>query len=809
MKNKLVYFLFATWMVWGGTACEDKTFDEFVSGTGDYTSETGGDYYEGEGIDVSHYDKARTFPGLVDTLTERRLDEATLAIDMSLPAVDKSKVGLAYTPLAVYSTGLYAGAGEKVTIVLDEDVKGLTVQIGIHNTDLSSLTDTYLGRDPKIVTSMPLFQGSNEIRNPYGGYIWIKRNGDAIQRNVSLKVQGVYAAPDFVSGETGSKKDEWMNAIRETTVPWVELRGKNIVFSVPASYMKLKIQMLGDAFPTQLQQALDMWDDWVKCYLEFYGLDGASESFPMSGFPVREVMDTHLSTERYSYYGNTNVNLLSTEELINVITDPEEIKKTTLNTGHVVGWLQASMLKQTYFPSKYPNNFKEMFALLPNYYFLYKNNWWGQSDQIEVPSFYDGDKVIKRNTYVLKSSAFDHLVSWAAADSCKIYSDEAGRPVKEDYGSEQSWPSTLFICSSILQYKQEAEQKDGWKYFAYLNRFLLEDSQKSIGQMNLQDAMLKCLTDYFERDFSQLFDRVGIEVSDIIRQEALDKPYVEKCIWMFNPLKRNEPVADFDGKVFQTKAGTGYTPNRHLRTEWEAVAYSKDWKHNNYNWKDKKTPYALFDGDRGTMWESYYDRYQTYTENGYTYQAFYGDKIYYKAQTPELPYSIVIQPGETSLPVLDGIYMAAGYRLSNSVYSSDVKTATGKDWGQYSFRPQRIRVHVTHDPLEYHYQDSTFVSVENINWTLVYDSDNEKALSPDKKQFWPDRYNMFYVEFDKRYTNVTGIRLEIPEVSHEEPDRPDFLTEDKFPGRPLAPNKNLERIHMFGEFGTYYYKEDR
>ena len=221
MKNKLVYFLFATWMVWGGTACEDKTFDEFVSGTGDYTSETGGDYYEGEGIDVSHYDKARTFPGLVDTLTERRLDEATLAIDMSLPAVDKSKVGLAYTPLAVYSTGLYAGAGEKVTIVLDEDVKGLTVQIGIHNTDLSSLTDTYLGRDPKIVTSMPLFQGSNEIRNPYGGYIWIKRNGDAIQRNVSLKVQGVYAAPDFVSGETGSKKDEWMNAIRETTVPWV------------------------------------------------------------------------------------------------------------------------------------------------------------------------------------------------------------------------------------------------------------------------------------------------------------------------------------------------------------------------------------------------------------------------------------------------------------------------------------------------------------------------------------------------------------------------------------------------------------
>ena len=56
---------------------------------------------------------------------------------------------------------------------------------------------------------------------------------------------------------------------------------------------------------------------------------------------------------------------------------------------------------------------------------------------------------------------------------------------------------------------------------------------------------------------------------------------------------------------------------------------------------------------------------------------------------------------------------------------------------------------------------------------------------------------------------MTGIRLEIPEKSHEEPTRPAYLTEDKFPNRPKEPNWNLERIHMFGEFGTYYYKEDR
>lgn len=70
MKDKIVYILLAVWGVWGATACEDKDFEQIISATDDYTSATGGDYYEGGGIDVSLYDKARIFPGLVDTLTE-------------------------------------------------------------------------------------------------------------------------------------------------------------------------------------------------------------------------------------------------------------------------------------------------------------------------------------------------------------------------------------------------------------------------------------------------------------------------------------------------------------------------------------------------------------------------------------------------------------------------------------------------------------------------------------------------------------------------------------------------------------------
>lgn len=60
MKEKIIYILIT---IWGVIACEDNDFEQIISATDDYTSETGGDYYEGGGIDVSHYDRARIFPG--------------------------------------------------------------------------------------------------------------------------------------------------------------------------------------------------------------------------------------------------------------------------------------------------------------------------------------------------------------------------------------------------------------------------------------------------------------------------------------------------------------------------------------------------------------------------------------------------------------------------------------------------------------------------------------------------------------------------------------------------------------------------
>ena len=306
-------------------------------------------------------------------------------------------------------------------IFLDDDVKGLTVQIGLQSRDLSSLSGvSYLERDPKIVTSMPLFQGKNEIRNPYGGYIWIKRSGQVSSGVVPLRVQGAYAAPDYLQGET--EASEWMEKIKATTVPWIELRGKQIAFSVPVQYIKLKIQSEGQNYVIRLEQALKLWNEWVSCYNEFYGLDGVEDAtFPKPDFPIRVVMDVHLITERYSYYNDTNIELFMTEELIDMIADPEQIKAGALNTSHVIGWMYLKMFTQTYWPENAPTSFKDMYLLMPNFYFLYKNGWWSNHENPAV-CFYKlfgrDNVVINRHQYNLDVNGRTRQTLWSRPCRC-------------------------------------------------------------------------------------------------------------------------------------------------------------------------------------------------------------------------------------------------------------------------------------------------------------------------------------------------------------------------------------------------------
>jgi hypothetical protein len=774
------------------SACEEKDYDMIASATDDHTGSGGGDYYTGEGIDVSMYAKARIFPGLVDTTTEERLDEVILELDLTRKFAAATGMNLAYVPSTVYSTGLYAGAGEKITVQMDEDIKGLSVQIGIHTRDISALEA--IERDPVLTTAMPLFQGKNEIRNPWGGYIWINRSGtDGSDREVfPLKVLGAYAAPDFVLGETGA--DAWVDKIKETTVPWIELRGRHYAFSVPTKYIQKKVNESGEAFADRLEEALELWDEWVRCIYEFYGLDGVDPDFLVPDYPVRAVMDVHLQNERYSFYNGNTIELLQTEELINQITMPESIKQGDLNTVHLMGWLQLYILKQvrsvsTWTP--YPDAFSTVYPLLPNFYFLYKNGWWNGTNHVVQQYAVGGTQVMRRGSaYEMTADKFQQLISFAAADSCKLYNPNAN--------VAGGYPYTAFaIFADIMSYRQEATGKNGWNFFGYYNRLAARNNNyNSRGMVN---GLLNALTVYFERDFTAFFDRWGLEIADDVRASAAAFPPVEKCIWLHDPLTR-EAAPDYDGKVFYTRSGK--MPLRHLRGAWVSTAYSGDGVAlEPYNQREGMSPANLFDNNRNTLWQSHYDDYADYTDgSGIKRFAYHTDSLYYKARTPEFPYTVVIRPGDVGLERVDGFYLAFGNTTEASIYNADTS-----NYDSWTCHPQHVIVEVTSISLSYNESDSIFENLESAIWTRVYDSDNDPP-GPDR-QFRQEKHNLFYVDLDQTLERVQGIRLIFDRDSHAAKDRPANFPADAKPRRPEFANPYLNRIQKVGEFGTYYYTE--
>lgn len=143
----------------------------------------------------------------------------------------------------------------------------------------------------------------------------------------------------------------------------------------------------------------------------------------------------------------------------------------------------------------------------------------------------------------------------------------------------------------------------------------------------------------------------------------------------------------------------------------------------------------------------------------------------------------------------------SGFTEVAGIYNKDVK-----DYDKFGFSPKHLIVEVTRTPLEYNDVDTLYTNIENVQWEKVFDSDNDPK-GTDEQQFWADRSNLFYIEFDRKLTNVTGIRLVMDRDSHVAKDRPvNFPVEEK-PNRPEFANKYLNRIQKIAEFGTFYFNE--
>src|SRR5690606_40233911 len=90
----------------------------------------------------------------------------------------------------------------------------------------------------------------------------------------------------------------WSYRVRNTTVPWLELRGEHVAFSVSRARIASKLQE-DPAFASKMEELLDTWDSIVQeYYYEYYGLASGSSDpkFRMPEFPERVILEDRKST---------------------------------------------------------------------------------------------------------------------------------------------------------------------------------------------------------------------------------------------------------------------------------------------------------------------------------------------------------------------------------------------------------------------------------------------------------------------------------------------------------------------------------
>jgi hypothetical protein len=138
------------------------------------------------------------------------------------------------------STGLYAPAGEVVTIELVErsassSLGAITVQVGCHTDELWH--HNAWKRVPSItrrVAWTPAKQGDKlALSSPLGGLVYVEMAKPA--ENVVVRVAGVVRAPLFVLGKTTA--EEWRMQ-RGAPGPWAELASSKVIISVPSEFVR-------------------------------------------------------------------------------------------------------------------------------------------------------------------------------------------------------------------------------------------------------------------------------------------------------------------------------------------------------------------------------------------------------------------------------------------------------------------------------------------------------------------------------------------------------------------------------------------
>ncbi|MFA6044245.1 MAG: M60 family metallopeptidase [Phycisphaerales bacterium] len=167
--------------------------------------------------DVRAHAAAADFPGAVPP-DAPRITRA-VSIDTSIPQW--------------HSTGLYAPAGEVITLTVPDPASGLRVRIGCHTDELWHMPQWK--RVPRISREWPLSAAAVQVASPFGGlvYIDVPERSTKSPTTLSVTIAGAVEAPLFVLHQTTNA--DWTTRVRNLPGPWAELACDRVILAIPTS----------------------------------------------------------------------------------------------------------------------------------------------------------------------------------------------------------------------------------------------------------------------------------------------------------------------------------------------------------------------------------------------------------------------------------------------------------------------------------------------------------------------------------------------------------------------------------------------
>lgn len=211
--------------------------------------------------EVRAHPGAAQFPGAVPAEAPR-LQHAGVIVS---PDINRWRPKAAWW----HPTGLYAPAGEVITIDVPEPARaaGLSIRIGAHKDNSNPKASKFRRTPVNLTHAWPLNAEQVRVASAFGGpvYVEVPRPASPGGEPISLRISGAVAAPLFVLGVT--TPEQWQ-AARAAPGPWAELASPHIAITVPSD----RVRSIED--PTEL---MTLWERGAVLVHELGGGEFTSE----------------------------------------------------------------------------------------------------------------------------------------------------------------------------------------------------------------------------------------------------------------------------------------------------------------------------------------------------------------------------------------------------------------------------------------------------------------------------------------------------------------------------------------------------